>query len=141
MTRKQKTIAPITPGSDRLDENTFDSNSSHSRRLQQSGKGKPCPICDRTKDGDCRWNNEVVLCHTHKDRDAQIQGYVYRGVKDIWGQYFPAQEPVSKQSRPKAKKEFVYRDKDGHPLVQVTRIDNGEGKSNFSSRTGRGRRG
>lgn len=131
MNEEQKAIAPITSGSDRSNENTFDPNSSRSRRLQQSGKGKPCPICNRTKDGDCRWNDKVVLCHTQKDRDAQVEGYVYRGVKDIWGQYFSVQEPISKPSRPKAKKEFVYRDKDGHPLVKVTRIDDGEGKRQF----------
>ncbi|MBW4460674.1 MAG: hypothetical protein KME47_10615 [Nodosilinea sp. WJT8-NPBG4] len=131
MTQQQKTIAPLTPDSNRSNENTFASNSSHSRRFQQSGKGKPCPICDRTKDSDCRWNNEVVLCHTHVDRDAQIEGYVYRGVEGIWGQYFPVQEPISKPSRPKAKQKFIYPDKDGHPLVQVTRIDDGDGKKRF----------
>jgi hypothetical protein len=29
-----------------------------------SGRSRPCPICDRTKDPDCRWNDEVVFCHT-----------------------------------------------------------------------------
>jgi predicted P-loop ATPase len=31
--------------------------------LKPSGKGNPCPICSRTKDGDCRIGAELVLCH------------------------------------------------------------------------------
>lgn len=131
MIKQQKAIAPATLGSDRLNQTSSVTYSSHFPKFQYSGRGNPCPICDRTKDGDCRWNDEVVLCHTHVDRDAQIEGYVYRGGKDIWGQYFPVQEPVSKPSRPKAKKEFVYHDKDSRPLVKVTRIDDGEGGKQF----------
>ena len=33
------------------------------RNLKASGKGNPCPICGRTKDGDCRIGAEIVLCH------------------------------------------------------------------------------
>lgn len=28
-----------------------------------SGPGRPCPVCGRTADGDCRWGQEVILCH------------------------------------------------------------------------------
>jgi hypothetical protein len=31
--------------------------------FKPSGKGNPCPICGRTKDGDCRIGAELVLCH------------------------------------------------------------------------------
>jgi hypothetical protein len=31
--------------------------------LKASGKGNPCPICGRSKDGDCRIGAEIVLCH------------------------------------------------------------------------------
>ena len=33
-----------------------------------SSKAHPCPVCRRTKDGDCRIseNGELVLCHTHR---------------------------------------------------------------------------
>jgi hypothetical protein len=55
-----------------------------------SGRSRPCPICDRTKDPDCRWNDEVVFCHSHIDQDASVEGYVYRGATadGLWGQYF-----------------------------------------------------
>ena len=31
--------------------------------FKASGKGNPCPICGRVKDGDCRIGAEIVLCH------------------------------------------------------------------------------
>ena len=31
--------------------------------LKPSGKNRPCPICNRTKDGDCRIGENIVLCH------------------------------------------------------------------------------
>lgn len=38
--------------------------SSTPRRLTCSGRGNPCPICGRTKDGDCRWGDDWIACHT-----------------------------------------------------------------------------
>ena len=32
--------------------------------MLSSGRKTPCPSCGRTKDGDCRFNNEVILCHS-----------------------------------------------------------------------------
>jgi hypothetical protein len=37
---------------------------STSRRFTCSGRGHPCPICGRTKDGDCRWGDDWIACHT-----------------------------------------------------------------------------
>ena len=31
--------------------------------MQASKRGSPCLVCGREKDGDCRWNTDVVLCH------------------------------------------------------------------------------
>ena len=31
--------------------------------MQSSSKRNPCPICGRTKDGDCRWTHDLILCH------------------------------------------------------------------------------
>ena len=33
-------------------------------KLTASGKATPCPICRRTADADCRFTNELVLCHS-----------------------------------------------------------------------------
>ena len=32
-------------------------------RLRASGRNNQCPVCGRNKDGDCRFNHEVILCH------------------------------------------------------------------------------
>jgi hypothetical protein len=57
--------------------------SNRNGKFTYSGRHNPCPICGRTKDQDCHWNLEVVLCHTYTDQDAGVPGYVYRGAKDI----------------------------------------------------------
>ena len=31
--------------------------------MQSSKRNNPCPVCSRTKDADCRWNDDVILCH------------------------------------------------------------------------------
>lgn len=124
---QQKAIAPLSSGGDRPNQNVFSPNSNRSPKFQHSSKGHPCPLCGRVKDNDCRWNEEVVLCHTHVEQDAGIPGYVYRGQNDIWGQYFPESKPAPKPTRPKAQKEFIYCDHDGQPLVKVTRKDDGKG--------------
>ena len=36
-------------------------------KFTHSGRRTPCPVCGRTKDDDCRWNDEVILCHTGTD--------------------------------------------------------------------------
>ena len=35
--------------------------------MKASGRNNPCPCCGRVKDADCRFNDEVVLCHTGTD--------------------------------------------------------------------------
>ena len=105
-----------------------------------SSQNNPCPICERVKDGDCRWNNEVVFCHSFIDEDAKVSGYVYRGSTDdgMWGQYFPETEgsisPKSiyrKPIRPVGTREFIYKDAEGNPLVKVVRKDLGDGEKDF----------
>jgi len=32
-------------------------------RLRASGRNNQCPVCGRNKDGDCRFNHELILCH------------------------------------------------------------------------------
>jgi len=35
-----------------------------SRQRTSSCKANPCPICGRTKDGDCRWGDDWIACHS-----------------------------------------------------------------------------
>ncbi len=96
-----------------------------------SGRSRPCPICDRTKDQDCRWNQEVVFCHTH--RDGEVAGYIYRGATadGMWGQYFPEVSQLEKPVRPQSRQEYFYPSRDGQLLVKVTRVDRGTGSKDF----------
>ena len=32
-------------------------------KFKRSGKNNPCPICDRTKDDKCAWNDSVIHCY------------------------------------------------------------------------------
>ena len=34
------------------------------QKMERSGPNNPCPHCNRTKDSDCRWNKNVILCHS-----------------------------------------------------------------------------
>ena len=31
--------------------------------MQTSSPARPCPCCGRTRDSDCRWNDNTILCH------------------------------------------------------------------------------
>ena len=98
-----------------------------------SGRSRPCPICDRTKDPDCRWNDEVVFCHSYIDQDASVEGYVYRGATadGLWGQYFSTSAQSEKPARPQQRQDFFYPTRKGQPLVRVTRVDRGSGTKFF----------
>lgn len=34
--------------------------------MQISSPARPCPCCGRTRDSDCRWNDNTILCHRGK---------------------------------------------------------------------------
>jgi len=46
--------------------------------LSKSSPSNPCPVCDRTNDGDCRILKSAVLCHTYADAKVgfRINGFV-----------------------------------------------------------------
>jgi len=49
--------------------------------LTRSGKGHPCPVCNRTKDADCAFNDTIVCCHNNVGHQAgkyEQNGWVYR---------------------------------------------------------------
>ena len=83
-------------------------NSSTRGNLTNSSKSNPCPVCGRTKDGDCRISHDgkMVLCHQNFDHAKTLQ-------PDLWhfdksssdgrcGIYIFKEE--SESSQPKAKK-------------------------------------
>ncbi|PSB32260.1 VapE domain-containing protein [Chlorogloea sp. CCALA 695] len=133
--------------------NTTISNGYNNSSFIRSGRNNACPICGRTKDSDCRWKDDLVLCHTHIiDQDINVVGYVYRGVEKtgLWGQYFVKKDTTErhiKKIRPSSETEYDYPEiikptnkrQIGDPLpgdtyqksVKVTRIDKGDGTKKF----------
>ena len=108
----------------------------------QSGKNQPCPICDRTKDGDCKFSETEALCHTHIDGEpiglnnsTHLLIWRYNGAtKDRgWGQYRldTRERREGKEIRAKSKKEYFYPDRNGNRLIKVTRTDDGQGRKQF----------
>ena len=35
--------------------------------MKRSGRKQPCPICQRVKDSDCAWADDVIFCHSGSD--------------------------------------------------------------------------
>ena len=108
-----------------------------SKNIIRSSKQNPCPVCNRTKDGDCRWyaDEETVMCHTYPDGVGHNESsWHYNGLNDnpIWGNFvLKTEKEFIKAARPKSEKYYYYPNRDGNNLVRVTRKDDGSGKKNF----------
>lgn len=111
-------------------------NSSEPKFLRSS-KSNPCPVCDRTKDGDCSIssNGELVLCHNNFDHAKTCK-------PDLWhyagetsdrrcGKYLLKKDRTEKVPRTEQTRYFYYPARDGSPLVRVRRIDT-QTKKDFS---------
>ena len=110
--------------------------------MRSSGRNNPCPICDRTKDGDCRITDTgLVLCHTELngvkkgDRHPE-RPFVYCGHSDEaqgFGTWKPEhlceQRPEKSRREPKTQY-FDYCFWDGSPTPsQRYRKDFADGRS------------
>ena len=117
-------------------------------KFTASSVKNPCPVCGRTKDGDCRLTGDgTVFCHTHQtDRKGDTRrgadGQEWACVGNTtdgagWG-IFKIHEPLEpsprwqKPVRPKSETFYYYPDRNGNPLVRVKRIDRGDGTKTFS---------
>ncbi|MBE9036970.1 hypothetical protein IQ246_18050 [aff. Roholtiella sp. LEGE 12411] len=86
-------------------------------------KHSPCPHCG--KPDWCYSIGELTVCN----RDAQpASGWEQTSKTDRNGKPYYAPALPQKSPRPQGKKEYVYYDRNGQPLVKVTRIDDGNGK-------------
>ena len=98
-----------------------------SSEFTRSGKGRACPVCGRTKDSDCAFNDELVLCHNntgHKKGD-QVNGYAFTGVsKDGRCGVFVPHKPLSK---PQQRKDQVFQ----YSPTQITKRFYVNGKKVF----------
>lgn len=58
--------------------------SHYGARLHYSSKHNPCPICSRTKDGDCRWGAEWIACHTGAAANDLRPGQTFEADGQTW---------------------------------------------------------
>lgn len=100
-------------------------------KLTYSSKNTPCPVCDRTKDEDCRisQNGELVMCHSTVDNRVKgetVNGFVYVGPTEnkLWDKFILSSAlRKSLEYRPVGRKyQFPYTDKNGSVLCRKTRI-------------------
>lgn len=71
---------------------------SHATRWIPSSKANPCPVCGRTKDGDCRISSDgqKAICHKPKDlKPGEVQnGWAFTGnISDDRGGHFVPDKP------------------------------------------------
>jgi len=119
----------------------------NSAKFTASSVKNPCPVCGRTKDGDCRFTGDGrIFCHSHqhykpgetlRGEDGQEWACVGNTTEGAgWG-VFKVHEPLEqsprwqKPPRPKSEKFYFYPDRNGNPLVRVKRIDGGDGTKKF----------
>ncbi len=105
-----------------------------SDKFVSSSKRHPCPVCDRTKDGDCRSSeaDNLILCHSHtSDPGELLQGYKFlHSSKDgLWGVFIfhqPDDRGKVKGRKPASQRphreRYIYTDRTGENLVMVVRI-------------------
>ncbi|WP_414544417.1 VapE domain-containing protein [Nostoc sp. CCY0012] len=84
---------------------------------------QPCPHCGKTDW--CYSIGELTVCN----RDAeQAPGWEKTTKRDRNGKPYYAPANLQKSPRPQGKKEYIYGDRNGQPLIKVIRIDDGNGK-------------
>jgi putative DNA primase/helicase len=108
-----------------------------SKNIIRSSINNPCPVCDRTKDGDCSQyvDGQTVMCKTCVDGMGHDESkWHYNGVNELGFQgtfVLKAETEFVKPPRPKSRKDYYYPHRDGSNLVRVTRTDDGKGKKVF----------
>lgn len=102
------------------------------RKFIPSSKTNPCPVCGRTKDGDCRItaDKQLVLCHTHIDSLRlweEVNGWKFIGLSDnpLWGKFIKIKEDWQKPCRPAMKRHWDYYDNKNQKIIRVHRQDFG----------------
>ncbi|HBK97947.1 MAG TPA: hypothetical protein DD001_11825 [Microcoleaceae bacterium UBA10368] len=106
-------------------------------KLTPVSKTNPCPHCG--KPDWCYFVGAYSVCNREQ---PPATGWQATDKADKDGKLFYELTPEKKAIRPKATRQWVYKDRAGNPLIQVTRIDGGEGgkpdwsQKNWNSRTG-----
>ncbi|WNC30626.1 VapE domain-containing protein [Thermosynechococcus sp. PKX82] len=105
------------------------------RKFIPSSKTNPCPVCGRTKDGDCRVtvDKQLVLCHTYSDSLRlweEVNGWKFIGssYNPLWGKFIRVKEDWQKPCRPAGKRYWDYHDSQNQKIVRVHRQDFGDSR-------------
>jgi len=111
------------------------------REFTTSSPDTPCPVCGRTKDGDCRVKEAgaLVLCHSYTvgNTEGINRGYKFLKNSDkgagygVWA--FDATDGKTLPKRPRVlgRQRYTYTDRQGNPIARVNRTDSTDGKSFF----------
>jgi hypothetical protein len=83
-------------------------------RLIHSSRRNPCPVCNRSKDGDCRISHDenLVLCHTYSD-GGEFPGWKFIGQAEnqTWGKFIKidgtARPVTAKRIEPQEQRETL----------------------------------
>lgn len=91
--------------------------------LKSVNRNSPCPHCG--KPDWCYSLGDLTVCK----RDAEpAKGWKITNQQDQDGSaYYAPVDPSAKSIRPKQTRTWEYPSRDGHPLVRVIRVDDGEG--------------
>jgi predicted P-loop ATPase len=93
-----------------------------------SSSKNPCPVCLRTKDGDCRITEQgdLIFCHSHQDgkKGDELNGFTF--VKTCsdgagWGLWGRAKAKRKERKTPEKEQIFYYHGRDAKPLIRVHR--------------------
>ncbi len=101
-----------------------------------SSTKNPCPVCSRTKDGDCRMtiDSVFVLCHTHQSK-IDLDGWEWRGECSkgaAWGMFSKREKkPFDSTTKKTEYKTYFYSDRAGNTLIRVSKKILESGKKEF----------
>jgi len=100
--------------------------------MHSSGRNNPCPVCGRTKDSDCRWNNATILCHTGTDlRPGDTLTYArqkwafihhkggFSGMAAVFKPHRALERGTHKTRNPNAAQELLSRQNEHHQWSEV----------------------
>jgi CRISPR-associated protein Cmr3 len=97
-------------------------------KFQVSSQKNPCPVCGRTKDGDCRDTGEgLVLCHSEinsRQAKEEFNGFIYLGEDSTgnWGKWLLKSGEFKKERTPGQEFRYPFYDCDGNVLVEEVRV-------------------
>ncbi|KGF73195.1 hypothetical protein DO97_01370 [Neosynechococcus sphagnicola sy1] len=114
-------------------------HSEHRQKFTPSSKRNPCPVCNRTKDSDCRIseNGNFVLCHSKingRQPKENLNGFIWLGTDPTqnWGKWIAKSEDWQKERPVGQEFRYPFCDRQGKVLVEEVRVyQSGGGKKQW----------